>query len=51
MLVILFCVHLIQGPGCSSLGFGAFMENGPFQPGENGILVKNKHSWNLGREL
>ncbi|KAJ9683624.1 hypothetical protein PVL29_019266 [Vitis rotundifolia] len=35
------------GPGCSSLGFGAFMENGPFQPGENGILVKNKHSWNL----
>ncbi|RVW71661.1 hypothetical protein VitviT2T_022590 [Vitis vinifera] len=35
------------GPGCSSLGFGAFMENGPFQPGENGILVKNKHSWNI----
>ncbi|XP_059670294.1 serine carboxypeptidase-like 45 isoform X2 [Cornus florida] len=35
------------GPGCSSLGFGAFMENGPFQVGENGLLVKNEHSWNL----
>ena len=44
-------LSLMQGPGCSSLGFGAFMENGPFQPGENGILVKNKHSWNLGRNF
>ncbi|KAL5725002.1 hypothetical protein ACHQM5_008199 [Ranunculus cassubicifolius] len=35
------------GPGCSSLGFGAFMEHGPFQPGENGLLVQNKYSWNL----
>ncbi|KAI3670009.1 hypothetical protein L6452_41571 [Arctium lappa] len=35
------------GPGCSSVGFGAFMENGPFQVGENGELVKNQHSWNL----
>ncbi|KAF8390249.1 hypothetical protein HHK36_024774 [Tetracentron sinense] len=35
------------GPGCSSLGFGAFMEHGPFQPDENGLLVKNKYSWNL----
>ncbi|XVE83848.1 hypothetical protein DITRI_Ditri16bG0120600 [Diplodiscus trichospermus] len=35
------------GPGCSSLGFGAFMENGPFQPGENGTLIKNQYSWNL----
>ncbi|XP_022776921.1 serine carboxypeptidase-like 45 isoform X2 [Durio zibethinus] len=35
------------GPGCSSLGFGAFMENGPFQPGESGHLIKNKYSWNL----
>ncbi|KVH92700.1 Peptidase S10, serine carboxypeptidase [Cynara cardunculus var. scolymus] len=35
------------GPGCSSLGFGAFMENGPFQVGENGELVNNQHSWNL----
>ncbi|KAK0597844.1 hypothetical protein LWI29_029141 [Acer saccharum] len=35
------------GPGCSSLGFGAFMEHGPFQPGQNGILLRNKYSWNL----
>ncbi|XP_065872627.1 serine carboxypeptidase-like 45 [Euphorbia lathyris] len=33
------------GPGCSSLGVGAFSENGPFRP--NGkVLVRNKHSWN-----
>ncbi|XWS30290.1 hypothetical protein CRYUN_Cryun24cG0104100 [Craigia yunnanensis] len=38
------------GPGCSSLGFGAFMENGPFQPGENGTLIKNEYSWNLAQD-
>ncbi|XP_021911534.1 serine carboxypeptidase-like 45 [Carica papaya] len=33
------------GPGCSSLGVGAFSENGPFRPrGE--VLVKNEYSWN-----
>ncbi|XVF49529.1 hypothetical protein PTKIN_Ptkin04bG0019900 [Pterospermum kingtungense] len=33
------------GPGCSSLGVGAFSENGPFRP--NGeVLVRNKYSWN-----
>ncbi|XP_022921616.1 serine carboxypeptidase-like 45 [Cucurbita moschata] len=33
------------GPGCSSLGVGAFSENGPFRP--NGeALVKNEYSWN-----
>ncbi|KAG4118827.1 hypothetical protein ERO13_D11G041600v2 [Gossypium hirsutum] len=33
------------GPGCSSLGVGAFSENGPFRP--NGeFLVKNDYSWN-----
>lgn len=33
------------GPGCSSLGVGAFSENGPFRPkGEN--LVRNQFSWN-----
>ncbi|KAL5724992.1 hypothetical protein ACHQM5_008189 [Ranunculus cassubicifolius] len=35
------------GPGCSSLGFGAFMEHGPFQPGKDGRLKQNKYSWNL----
>ncbi|KAH1048995.1 hypothetical protein GLYMA_08G008700v4 [Glycine max] len=33
------------GPGCSSLGVGAFSENGPFRP--NGeVLIKNEYSWN-----
>ncbi|KAE8689290.1 putative WRKY transcription factor 72 [Hibiscus syriacus] len=35
------------GPGCSSLGYGAFMETGPLQPGENGTLIKNQYSWNI----
>lgn len=34
------------GPGCSSLGFVAFLENGPFQPGNEGLLIRNKYSWN-----
>ncbi|CAA3022035.1 serine carboxypeptidase-like 45 [Olea europaea var. sylvestris] len=33
------------GPGCSSLGVGAFSENGPFRPSGN-VLVGNEHSWN-----
>ncbi|WOG99362.1 hypothetical protein DCAR_0518710 [Daucus carota subsp. sativus] len=33
------------GPGCSSLGVGAFSENGPFRPNGD-ILVKNDYSWN-----
>ncbi|KAJ4848510.1 hypothetical protein Tsubulata_049892 [Turnera subulata] len=39
------------GPGCSSLGFGAFMENGPFQPGQSGVLVRNEYSWNLASNM
>ncbi|KAE8730304.1 Serine carboxypeptidase-like 45 [Hibiscus syriacus] len=33
------------GPGCSSLGVGAFSENGPFRPSRE-VLVKNEYSWN-----
>ncbi|KAM3232677.1 serine carboxypeptidase-like 45 [Capsicum chacoense] len=33
------------GPGCSSVGVGAFSENGPFRP-RGQVLVKNEHSWN-----
>ncbi|KZV27367.1 serine carboxypeptidase-like 45-like [Dorcoceras hygrometricum] len=33
------------GPGCSSLGAGAFSEHGPFKPSGN-ILVRNDYSWN-----
>ncbi|CAJ2645234.1 serine carboxypeptidase-like 45 [Trifolium pratense] len=34
------------GPGCSSIGQGAFTEHGPFQPTRKGGLVKNRYSWN-----
>ncbi|GLT37867.1 hypothetical protein SLA2020_121530 [Shorea laevis] len=33
------------GPGCSSLGVGAFSENGPFRP-SGPFLVNNEYSWN-----
>ena len=45
----LFC-FLLQGPGCSSIGAGAFIEHGPFKP--NGVtLTKNEYSWNKGLPL
>lgn len=35
------------GPGCSSVGYGAMMENGPFHPNsESGALTQNEYSWN-----
>ncbi|KAF7016336.1 hypothetical protein CFC21_029971 [Triticum aestivum] len=33
------------GPGCSSVGVGAFSENGPFRPSGN-ALMSNEYSWN-----
>ncbi|KDP37690.1 hypothetical protein JCGZ_06347 [Jatropha curcas] len=33
------------GPGCSSIGAGAFCEHGPFKPSGD-ILLKNDFSWN-----
>nr|BAX09101.1 serine carboxypeptidase [Cryptomeria japonica] len=36
---------LTGGPGCSSLGFGALEEHGPFRP-KGDILVKDLYSWN-----
>ncbi|CAN6485555.1 unnamed protein product [Victoria cruziana] len=33
------------GPGCSSVGVGAFSENGPFRP-SGSALVRNEYSWN-----
>lgn len=33
------------GPGCSSLGVGAFSENGPFRPSGQ-VLIRNEYSWN-----
>ncbi|XP_045788996.1 serine carboxypeptidase-like 45 isoform X2 [Trifolium pratense] len=34
------------GPGCSSVGVGAFQEHGPFQPTKEGHLLRNPFSWN-----
>lgn len=39
---------MFTGPGCSSLGVGAFSENGPFRPSGE-VLVKNQYSWNRGK--
>lgn len=40
------------GPGCSSVGNGAFEELGPFYPNGYGRgLVRNKHSWNRASNL
>ncbi|GMP22987.1 hypothetical protein CsSME_00000760 [Camellia sinensis var. sinensis] len=41
-------IWLNGGLGCSSLGVGAFSENGPFRPSGK-ALVRNEYSWN--REL
>lgn len=42
----MFCFALL-GPGCSSLGAGAFIENGPFRP-KGDVLILNEFSWNNG---
>ncbi|CAL1387213.1 unnamed protein product [Linum trigynum] len=34
------------GPGCSSIGLGAFSQHGPFKPNAAGLLVKNDYRWN-----
>ncbi|CAK7340264.1 unnamed protein product [Dovyalis caffra] len=34
------------GPGCSSVGAGAFVEHGPFRPTKGNNLVRNEYSWN-----
>lgn len=40
------------GPGCSSIGGGAFTELGPFYPSGDGRgLRRNKMSWNRGKAI
>ena len=41
------CCLVFEGPGCSSVGAGAFVEHGPFKPTENGLEI-NDYSWNKG---
>lgn len=48
LISILIVMFEFAGPGCSSLGVGAFSENGPFRPSGQ-VLVKNQHSWNTGK--
>lgn len=36
------------GPGCSSIGYGAFQEIGTFRVLPNGKLSKRQFSWNTG---
>lgn len=39
----------VSGPGCSSVGGGAFTELGPFFPtGDGRGLRRNSKSWNKG---
>ena len=40
---------MMVGPGCSSVGIGAFGENGPFKFIDKG-LEENKFSWNTGKD-
>lgn len=41
--------HCFSGPGCSSIGGGAFTELGPFYPkGDGRGLRRNSMSWNKG---
>jgi serine carboxypeptidase-like clade 2 len=40
------------GPGCSSLGYGAFEELGPFRINSDGkTLYRNKYAWNEGKTI
>ncbi|XP_056158980.1 serine carboxypeptidase 24-like [Syzygium oleosum] len=39
------------GPGCSSIGYGAFQEIGPFQVLPNGKLAKRQISWDTEANL
>ncbi|XP_027350097.1 serine carboxypeptidase-like 45 [Abrus precatorius] len=34
------------GPGCTSVGIGAFTEHGPFVTNQGKTIVKNQYSWN-----
>jgi hypothetical protein len=42
----------LVGPGCSSLGYGAFEELGPFRINSDGkTLYRNKYAWNEGKTI
>lgn len=40
------------GPGCSSFGYGAMEELGPFRVNTDGkTLYRNDYAWNNGKKL
>ena len=39
----------LAGPGCTSVGIGAFTENGPFVTIYGEAIAQNDYSWNKGR--
>jgi len=42
----------LTGPGCSSLGYGAFQELGPFRVNSDGkTLYRNPYAWNEGETI
>lgn len=44
--LLLFCG---EGPGCSSIGYGAAVELGPLRVGGKGAILEfNQYSWNQG---
>lgn len=46
------CLFFDVGPGCLSIGAGAFVEHGPFRPnGDSGNVVKNEYSWNRDLQI
>lgn len=48
-LIFLFAFYIFVGPGCSSIGYGAAVELGPFKIKTNGTgLEFNKYAWNTG---
>lgn len=41
---------MYTGPGCSSLGYGAMEELGPFRVNSDGkTLYRNEYAWNNGK--
>lgn len=43
------CISVLEGPGCSSIGYGAASELGPLSVDINGTaLLFNKYAWNQG---
>ena len=51
-VLVSYPIPTFSGPGCSSIGGGAFTELGPFFPkGDGRGLRINNHSWNKGLEV